>query len=32
MIWLGMIAAVVVAGVWCACVQGAEEDERSGMK
>lgn len=32
MIIIGMIAAVLVAGVWCACVMGAQEDERSGWK
>ena len=25
-------AAVLVAGVWCACVMGAQEDERMGWK
>jgi hypothetical protein len=32
MIIVGMIAAMLVAGFWCSCVLGAEEDERSGWK
>ena len=32
MIILGIVAALAAAAFWCACVTGAEEDERSGWK
>lgn len=32
MIILGIVAALAVASVWCACVLGAQEDERQGWK